>query len=126
MKDVLPINEYLPLNPDVGRHLNHAIDTLEERGLTRTCRADDPEDLVRGHFKTQVVEGGLCSVAHRHVPKNDVGGDAHAYHFRRERSQARSPMEAVFTTSTSPTRITAVPYCNGSETPITCVVSVKR
>ena len=126
-EDVLSADEHLPLDGDVACHIHHPIDALEERGLPRTCWTDDPEDLVLGHLEIDVVERGLGGVAYGQVLEHDVRGcSRHVYHFLLERSRVRRAMETALTASTSPTRTTAVPYCNESETPATCVASVKR
>ena len=55
-----------------GDEVDRAIDALEQRGLARVGRADDPEDLCRGIVERDAVERRLRPVADRQIANGDV------------------------------------------------------
>ncbi len=62
---VLPVEDDLPLHPEVAVEVIHPVQGAKEGGLARVGRSDDPEDLVLTDLQAHVPQDRLASVSSR-------------------------------------------------------------
>ena len=93
--DRAAVEQQLAFDAHPGRHLVHAVDGAQERGLARAGRADDAEDLVLGDGEVDAVEHALRSIVDREPARLELGhwrggrrrdGRSRTHHFLRLRT----------------------------------------